>query len=755
MTLPSVEKGRLERSFASAQAARPVLDHLFGDQRSLIDPSRQIWTSEAADEVRQRIEDALDEGTGSTWIKLRNQMDGASRDAILLVAEMTYLRELPLIHKQVSSSTKRAHVTLILSWLDDQPPVPEEMERGFETEGAWHGGMGYVQYAWRHLVWLAKFVKTWCALSPAEQEVVRQDPWKLREVTDAVGSPVPSIQSCLLYLSFPRHFEPSVSGDHKRQIRDAFAHEIGGATGTDGLSVDRDLHEIRRRIEEAQGETIDFYVEPFVSTWWRQKKANERAWAVRPKPNGSELVERWIAEGYVSLAASHMVDLGQEVTKAEVRDVIEERYDHVDYTQRIGLTEDYFAFLARMHDDDVLLARHDDQVWLGRVSGPPLFYDSEPRLRRAVEWQPDPVSVNALPAPVPSLLATPSRTVIDLTDARDGLENLFPEAVEPAVEVADESAVTVAPSGALVLRRADDTLVRETFTEAAWLDEYIGLLESRRQVIVHGPPGTGKTFVARKIARHVAGDEQVQLVQFHPSYAYEDFFEGFRPRAQADGSLTFDKVPGPLRQIASDAAANPGTPYVLIIDEINRSNLAKVFGELYFLLEYREENVTLQYSPETPFTLPKNLFVIGTMNTADRSIAMVDAAIRRRFSFIEMHPEVEPVAGLLGRWLVANQKDDARAGLLAALNREIGEEDRDFKIGPSYLMRDEAGTDDGLERVWRHDITPLLEEHYYGRLTREQVAAQFGLDALRRRLVAPGPVDGEPGPAEAEPPSNV
>lgn len=745
MTLPPVEQGPVAQPHASAEAARPVLDHLLGDQFSLIDPSRRIWTAEAAEEVRHRIEDALDEGKDSTWIKLGNQMAGASRDAILLVAEMTYLRELPLVHQQVGVSTKREHVRLILSWLDDEPAIPEEMERGFRTEGAWHGGQGYVQYAWRHLVWMAKFIKVWRALSSAEQESARQDPWKLHEATDAVGWPVPSIQSCLLYLTFPEFYEPSVSGEHKRQIRDTFAHEIGGATGSDELSIDRDLHQIRLRIEGEQGEAIDFYTEPFISSWWRRQKADERAWAVRPKPGGKDLIDGWLDGDYVSLAATHMVDLGNEVTKAEVRDVIDERYDHVDYAQRIALTEDYFAFLARMKDDDVVVARHDDQAWLGRISGPPQFYDTEPRLRRTVEWQADPIDVGTLPSPVPSLLATPSRTVIDLTDARDALEKLFPDAQDIDVVVTDVTEVPPSPSGPVLLRRADDGLVRETFTDATWLDEYIGLLESRRQVIVHGPPGTGKTFVARKVARHVAGDEQVQLVQFHPSYAYEDFFEGFRPRAQPDGSLTFDKVPGPLRRIASDAAANPGVPYVLIIDEINRGNLAKVFGELYFLLEYREENVTLQYSPETPFTLPKNLFIIGTMNTADRSIAMVDAAIRRRFSFIEMHPDDEPVAGLLGRWLTANARDDTQADLLAALNREIGAEDRDFKVGPSYLMRDEAETVDGLDRVWRHDILPLLEEHYYGRLTRDQVVAQFGLGALRRRLAQPAQVATDQG----------
>ena len=222
------------------------------------------------------------------------------------------------------------------------------------------------------------------------------------------------------------------------------------------------------------------------------------------------------------------------------------------------------------------------------------------------------------------------------------------------------------------------------------------------------------------------------MVQFHPSYAYEDFFEGFRPQKLDDGSFGFTLVPGPLRRMASQAVNNPGTAYVLIIDEINRANIAKVFGELYFLLEYRNERIELQYSAEERFALPENLLIIGTMNTADRSIAMVDAAIRRRFSFIEMHPATEPVASLLGRWLSASRANDERAALLEALNQEV--EEHDFKIGPSYLMRPEAETLEGLERIWEYDILPLLDEHYYGRLTRDQIRARFGLAVLLKTI---------------------
>jgi hypothetical protein len=249
------------------------------------------------------------------------------------------------------------------------------------------------------------------------------------------------------------------------------------------------------------------------------------------------------------------------------------------------------------------------------------------------------------------------------------------------------------------------------------------LLEDRPQAIFYGPPGTGKTWAALQIAEVLAGDEsRTKLVQFHPSYAYEDFIEGWRPTE--DGS--FKITDGPLKRMASDAAANPNDTFVLVIDEINRANLSKVLGELFFLLEYRDRSITLQYS-DTEFQLPENLKIIGTMNTADRSIALVDAALRRRFHFHGFFPDREPIEGLLRRWLEDKGKTDLLwvADLIDAANNKLDE--RDLAIGPSHFMKADLD-EDKVQKIWKRSIMPYIEDHYFDD---PDQATEFTYDQLR------------------------
>lgn len=249
------------------------------------------------------------------------------------------------------------------------------------------------------------------------------------------------------------------------------------------------------------------------------------------------------------------------------------------------------------------------------------------------------------------------------------------------------------------------------------LDEIIELLDDKGQVVLYGPPGTGKTYLALRLARAIVdGDEdRLSIVQFHPATSYEYFFEGLRPRVTDAGNVTYERTDGPLVALVDKAAADPlQRKHVMVIDEINRANLPKVLGELLFLLEYRQEGSYTLYRPKNLFKLPPNLWLIGTMNTADRSIALVDAAMRRRFHFVPFFPHEGAMKDLLRRWLKDGGGRAAIADFLDAVNAELIEQvGEHLLVGPSHFMRSDL-SERALERIWTYNVFPLLEEQLWG-----------------------------------------
>ena len=245
----------------------------------------------------------------------------------------------------------------------------------------------------------------------------------------------------------------------------------------------------------------------------------------------------------------------------------------------------------------------------------------------------------------------------------------------------------------------------DTGFDLATLSMWRDAIERKRQAVLYGPPGTGKTYMAEALAKVLigGGDGFWEVVQFHPAYAYEDFMQGIRPRTSREGGLEFVMVPGRFLDFCRKAQGRSDT-CVLIVDEINRANLSRVFGELMYLLEYRDAAVPL--AGGGMFRVPVNVRIIGTMNTADRSIALVDHAFRRRFSFLELRPRDE----VLRRFHEGTgQSVDALIEKLAELNKAIADEN--YHVGITFFM--DPDLDTHLEAIWRMEIEPYLEEYFF------------------------------------------
>ena len=421
--------------------------------------------------------------------------------------------------------------------------------------------------------------------------------------------------------------------------------------------------------------------------------------------DGASKWDEFYKRGIMGLGWREIGDFSQYSSKEEMKAAMKEKIDPTrPYKNAAHAT---WQFLQEMKPGDIVFAKKGMHSVIGRgVVTSEYIYDSEdpeyPNIRK-VNW----TNTGDWEHPGQAVM----KTLTDITSYTDYVAKL-----NALIDV-NEDEDDVEPEETAFPEYTPEKFLEEVYMDGDSYDTLVELIRMKRNVILQGAPGVGKTFAAKRLAYSMMGckdQNRVMMVQFHQSYTYEDFIEGFRPSSTSDN---FEIKKGAFANFCQKAAEEPDNEYFFIIDEINRGNLSKIFGELFMLIENDKRGNALQllYSGDK-FSVPPKLYIIGMMNTADRSLAMLDYALRRRFAFFEMKPGFESEGFRDYKMAFANPKFDSLIDCVENLNTVIAADDslgEGFCIGHSYFCNLSAITDKALSNIVEYEMVPLLKEYWY------------------------------------------
>ena len=431
----------------------------------------------------------------------------------------------------------------------------------------------------------------------------------------------------------------------------------------------------------------------------------KRYWIFSPGNNASKWSE-CTEKGIMLIGWGEIGDLTRFTSKSEMKAAMQDTYgDNKPYRNAALAT---WQFANEMKPGDIVFAKQGMYKIIGRgvVESGYMFDDSsddEYNNIRKVKW----TDIGEWEHPGQAVM----KTLTDITQYTEYVEKL--NAMFDTEDDDEDFEVDETP---LNTYNKEDFLADVYISEKQY-DTLEGLLRKKLNVILQGAPGVGKTYAAKRLAYSMMGvkdPERVQLVQFHQSYSYEDFVEGFRPSSTG---MNFEIKKGAFYNFCKKASDDKENEYFFIIDEINRGNLSKIFGELFMLIEAdkRGNDIQLLYSSDK-FSVPKNVYIIGMMNTADRSLAMIDYALRRRFAFFEMKPAIESEGFREYQYGLENNKFNKLIDCVISLNQRIADDEslgEGFCIGHSYFCDIEEIKENTLTDIVEFEIIPLLKEYWF------------------------------------------